>query len=415
MNNFYEQKTNYPPGWKVSTLDDSCEILLGQSPPSSTYNTLKIGLPFFQGKTEFGSVSPTPAKWCSKPIKISLPKDILISVRAPVGPTNICIEKCCIGRGLAVIRAKEELNYKFLFYYLRYIENSWSEKATGTTFKAISGNTIRKQLIPLPALDEQIRIVEYIEKLFTQLDAGMVGLKRVQAALKRYRASVLKAACEGRFSHNHVSKNTSLPTGWKIIRLGELTTHVTSGSRGWAKYYSNDGDLFLRVGNFNRLSTSIDLTNLVYVNAPSTPEENRTRLQKSDILVTITADVGMIGLVEDNISQYWDKAYINQHVALVRLSNPNFAPYIAYALASEMCQTQFEKKQYGATKKGLNLEDLRSINIPLPPFSEQVLITHEIEQRLSLANEIEQTIITNLHRARKLRDSVLKQAFEGRI
>jgi hypothetical protein len=86
-------------------LGEVAEIFMGQSPPGSTYNNRGNGLPFFQGKAQFGEVFPVPDKWCSEPLRIAHKGDILVSVRAPVGPTNLAVEKCCIGRGLAAIRS----------------------------------------------------------------------------------------------------------------------------------------------------------------------------------------------------------------------------------------------------------------------------------------------------------------------
>ena len=95
---------NLPTNWSWVKLGDVCEIVMGQSPPSSTYNKEKKGLPFFQGKAEFSELYPEVRKWCSKPKKLAEPLDILVSVRAPVGSTNIVNQKCCIGRGLAALR-----------------------------------------------------------------------------------------------------------------------------------------------------------------------------------------------------------------------------------------------------------------------------------------------------------------------
>jgi type I restriction enzyme, S subunit len=110
-----------PENWFWKKLEEICEIILGQSPPSESYNTEGIGLPFYQGKAEFGMIYPTPWKWCSKPKKIAQANDILISVRAPVGPTNICLEKSCIGRGLAAIRPKGDVLNKYVLYYLTQV------------------------------------------------------------------------------------------------------------------------------------------------------------------------------------------------------------------------------------------------------------------------------------------------------
>ena len=116
-----------PNGWICTELNNFAEIILGQSPPSSTYNEEQIGLPFYQGKLEFGSIYPTPRKWCSAPKKIAEKGDVLISVRAPVGPTNVCPEKSCIGRGLAAIRGKKGIEAFFILYLIRSVEEAISE------------------------------------------------------------------------------------------------------------------------------------------------------------------------------------------------------------------------------------------------------------------------------------------------
>jgi type I restriction enzyme S subunit len=173
---------------------------MGQSPSSDFYNTESNGLPFFQGKAEFAEVHPVVQKWCSSPNKIADKDDILLSVRAPVGPTNIANVKCCIGRGLAAIRYKLPECHKFLFYYLRCIEKSLAGQGTGSTFSAISGSVIKNQPFPLPPLPEQRRIVAKIEELFSDLDAGIESLRKVKKQLKTYRQSVLKWAFEGKLT-----------------------------------------------------------------------------------------------------------------------------------------------------------------------------------------------------------------------
>ncbi len=131
-----------PKGWVHSSLGEISEVILGQSPPSSTYNEIGEGLPFYQGKLEFGYIYPSPQKWCSSPKKIAEKNDVLISVRAPVGPTNICPEKSCIGRGLAAIRPKGGIESLLVLYLIRAFENSIAGKGTGTTFNAITGSQL---------------------------------------------------------------------------------------------------------------------------------------------------------------------------------------------------------------------------------------------------------------------------------
>ena len=188
---------NLPEGWKAAALADVCLVVQGQSPPGETYNADGMGLPFLQGKAEFGETYPTAVKWCSAPTKIAQPEDVLMSIRAPVGPTNLCPAQSCIGRGLAAIRPQGDIPSKYVLYSLRATEQELRSNATGTTFEAIRGDDLRCHRIAVAPLAEQRRIVAEIETQFTRLDASVTALRRAQANLKRYRASVLKAACDG--------------------------------------------------------------------------------------------------------------------------------------------------------------------------------------------------------------------------
>lgn len=192
-----------PINWVWTTLKDVGTIILGQSPPSSTYNFEGIGLPFFQGKAEFGGMYPSIKKWCSEPKKIAKKDDVLISVRAPVGPTNLANQECCIGRGLAAIRAHKNILSKYILYYLRSIEDEWEHKSTGTTFKAITGSVLRNNPIPLPPLQEQYRIVEKIETILSLIDNLALKIDAELDRSDRLRNAILKTAFNGRLLNQH--------------------------------------------------------------------------------------------------------------------------------------------------------------------------------------------------------------------
>ena len=148
-----------------------CEIIMGQSPPSTTYNKEQKGLPFLQGKMEFGELYPNPSIYCSQPIKIAEKNDILISVRAPVGEVNISTGKVCIGRGLAAIRCNPyKLYHLFLFYYLKHFGKKLSNISVGSTFKSIRKEELSNFAIPLPPLPEQKKIVEFLSSVDKKLE-----------------------------------------------------------------------------------------------------------------------------------------------------------------------------------------------------------------------------------------------------
>ena len=159
-----------PPTWAWGTLGCICHLVMGQSPPSEYYNQKGDGLPFYQGKADFGDRFPTVRSWCTQPRKLAERGDVLLSVRAPIGPTNIATERCCIGRGLAALRPLAEMPTEYLFWTLRAVEQQLESLGTGTTFKAVSRKLLEPMRLPLPPLAEQHRIVAKVEELM-----GLIG------------------------------------------------------------------------------------------------------------------------------------------------------------------------------------------------------------------------------------------------
>ena len=150
----------------MARLDSFCTINMGQSPDSSTYNENKNGIPFFQGNADFGEFYPTVRMWCSKPTKIAHEGDILISVRAPIGALNFANCECCIGRGLASLKANDaRCIQKYLWYALESKVGELNAKGTGSTFKAISKSVLSETEIPLPSLEEQRKIAAVLDKV----------------------------------------------------------------------------------------------------------------------------------------------------------------------------------------------------------------------------------------------------------
>ena len=175
-----------PKEWEVKELNEVAEIILGQSPDSSTYNEVGDGIPFFQGKTEFGYLYPVVKKWCSRPKKIAEIDDILISVRAPVGDVNINNVKACIGRGLAAIRKTEKLNERYLFYFLKKNSAVFEKLSQGSTFTAINGDDLKCLKIPVPTIQEQERIAMILTKVddeIIKLDSIVIKMQELKKAL----------------------------------------------------------------------------------------------------------------------------------------------------------------------------------------------------------------------------------------
>ncbi len=349
-----------------------------------------------------------------------------------------------------VLRARNGIPSAYIKYYLDIVD--YHEFVTGTTRPKLNQAAMRKIPIPIAPPDQQELIVAEIEKQFSRLDEAVAGLKRIKANLKRYKAAVLKAAVEGKLTEEwrkahpniesgaellkrilaerkrkweeknpgkkckepvgpDISNLPELPKGWVWASTEQLTWYITSGSRDWKQYYSDKGALFIRTQDINR--NTLDLNEVAYVNLPPKVEGKRSLVELNDILVIITgANVGKVALVERNLPE----AYVSQSVGLMKFANKNIMRYIHLAMIAEGAgRLQLEKMVYGMGRPVLSLENLRDIILPLPPEKEQRQIVEKVEERFSVLIEIETVLKSNLKRADRLRQGILKKAFSGKL
>ena len=261
--------------WPRKKLVDIAAVQMGQSPPGESYNSDGVGLPFFQGKAEFGEEYPTTVKWCSQPSRIADAGDILLSVRAPVGPTNFAPERCCIGRGLAAIRAEPKAcNPRYVRYYLNRFETEIAALGVGSTFSAINRNNIERLEVPVPPLPEQRAIVRYLDHMDRRIRRYVSAKRKLIALLEEEKQAVINQAVTRGLDPNVRLKPSGVewlgdvPEHWERCRLRNLVSVVTTGSRGWSSYASDTGPLFIRVANLNRGSLQLRFDDTVSPHFP---------------------------------------------------------------------------------------------------------------------------------------------------
>ena len=213
-----------PEEWEVMTLEnkDIADLIMGQSPPSPSYNKDGIGLPFLQGNAEFGYIYPSPTFYCSQPLKISEKNDILLSVRAPVGDVNINASKSCIGRGLAAIRSKKhKLDYLYLFYVLKFEGKRFQALSMGSTFKAIRKTEVKRFKIPLPPLPEQKRIAEVL----STVDSAIQKVDVASEKTERLKNGLMQRLLTEGIGHERFKFSKELgceiPEEWEVVKLGD--------------------------------------------------------------------------------------------------------------------------------------------------------------------------------------------------
>ena len=366
----------------------------------------------------------SPVNWANVPFCVVIPNnpkdyiirrnDILVSRAGSVG-LSIRFEEDHLDTLFASYLIRflpvPPVDSKLIEYYLRTKEY-WSfigESQSGIAVPNVNATKLANLPFPLPPINEQKRIVETLDAILPKVNSAKARLEKIPIILKKFRQSVLAAACSGRLTEAW-REGKDLPD-WEEKLSEDLFSFVTSGSRGWAKYYSKSGALFLRIGNLDHFSINLDLKNKQYVNPPKGSEGTRTRVQTNDILISITADVGMIGLVPAK----FEEAYINQHISLARPKKTVYPIYLAWYLTSTEGQYQFQEMQRGATKVGLGLDDIKNVKIPLPSYEEQKEIVRRIEKLFDLADSLEAKYKKAMERVDKIEQSVLAKAFRGEL
>ncbi len=302
---------------------------------------------------------------------------------------------CADGRivastGFSVIRARPgKADPRFLFHFVMSdaLKRQAERVAVGSNYPAVNESDVRRLEFPCFAFSDQRTVAEILDTAddsIRKTEQVIVKLRLVKLGLiQDLLARGVDDNGEVRSPHRHPERFKQSPLGripgnWQLSSLGDLSSLVTSGSRGWGPYYAERGALFMRIGNLTREHINLKLDKVVHVVPPGT-EGTRTRLEPGDVLVSITADLGIIGVVPPGLGD----AYVNQHIALVRVdaSRAN-GRWIAHYLAGPRAQALIRRLDDPGAKAGLNLPAVRGLVVAMPPPAEQ----DELATRLDAAD-----------------------------
>ena len=292
----------------------------------------------------------------------------------------------------------DRIDISFLYYALC----SLSLKNLGYSrhFKLLKEQVVR---FPLSLL-EQRKIAAILSSVDDAIEKTQAVIDQVQVVKRGLMQELFTRGLPGRHRRFKQTEIGEVPEAWDVVSLAQSGATVTSGSRGWAKYYSDDGALFLRITNVARNTIRLRLGDARHVALPKgSTEGKRTRVQTGDLIISITADLGMIGFIPDGIGE----AYVNQHLALVRLPDDALRPEFAgYFLATEIARNRFYRLNDAGAKAGLNLATIMKLTVPKPPRDEQdmaVEVLSETEDRL----EVEEKKLVGLAAVKSALMSVL--------
>lgn len=410
-----EQPYEVPENWVWVRLGAIAEIVTGGTPSKKHPEYYGGNFPFYKpSDLDQGRLTYDASEYLSEEGKN-------VSRIIPKNSTAVCcigsIGKCgylmCEGTTNQQINsAIPKINSLCLYYYLcteNFVQDLLS-MASATTIAIVNKSKMESCAFPLPPLSEQQRIVERIEELLAKLDEAKERLQEVADSFAVRKAAILHNAFTGELTKQWRRENGVSDESWEEKKGEDFFEYVTSGSRGWAKYYSDKGSIFIRMGNLNHGTIELDFSDIQYVELPDQVEGQRSKLQKNDILISITADVGMIALVREDMD-----AYINQHVALARPKNDLYAEFLAWYFVSNDGLQQMQNKQRGATKIGLGLQDIRSIILKIPTLPEQHEIVRLIDDLLARERAAQQAAEQALASIDLMKKSILARAFRGEL
>ena len=418
----------------------------GQKKPTSEFCYIDIGsIDNKHQKLNEQETIVVPEKAASRARKIVNEGDILYSTVRPY-LHNMCIinrefsREAIASTGFAVLKCCADYSNEFLFYYMMspdfdsYANDTANSK--GVAYPAINDERLSMALVPIPPVSEQRRILKQLLEILPTIQMYDITHQRLEklndtfpaqlkksilqdavqgklvlqdpadesasALLERIRAEKEQLIKEGKIKRDkHESvifrRDNSyyekvdgierciddelpfeIPESWGWCRLKSLTENITSGSRDWAKYYSTTGAAFLRMGNLSKNSFDLRLEHIQRVTIPSKAEGTRTSLQSGDLLFSITGDVGMLGLIPDG----FEKAYVNQHTAMIRFLPEMRNKYIPYLLLTDYAQKFYNANQHGI-KNSFRLDSIGELLVSIPPEKELFRILQRISLVLS--------------------------------
>jgi len=353
-------------------LADVAQVIIGQSPPSSTYNTVGDGLPFYQGKTDFGDMYPTPRVYCTEPSRIAEAGDILISVRAPVGPTNVSQERSCIGRGISAIRVGKNLDRDFLLYFLRFYEPELAKAGTGSTFSAISREDLETIKIPLPPLTEQKRIASLL--------ARADRLRQLRRTAHDLGDALLQSVFLEMFGDPIAN-----PNGWDKVVIEELVSDMRGGSPLEPEDFVDKGFPVLHKGAIKPWGEiELDPKKKTFTHDAFVQKYKRAVINRDYVVVTLRDLVPSgpsIGLVSKLTSSPYPEYILAQGAYAFLVNKKKLNADYLMALSNITSFRRFLRTlAVGSTQIHIRNPIYLEIAIPLPPITLQEKFSKVINQ-----------------------------------
>ena len=380
-------------GWEIKKLGRVCEVIAGQSPEGKYYNQDGKGIPFYQGKKDFSEkFIGSPTTWTTQVTKIARKGDILMSVRAPVGPVNFVDDEVCIGRGLAGIRTKEDMNRDFLFYQLLFLQPEIAGRE-GAVFASINKSEIEALPIAVTTITEQKRIVAILDEAFEGIATAKANaeknLKNARQLFESYLNSVFSERGEG----------------WVEKRLGDIADVQSGGTPSISqKTYWGGNIPWYSSGELNTIFT---FKSERQITEQGLNNSNAKLFKKGSLLIGMydTAALKMSILDRDGA--------FNQAIAGVMPNKQVQMEFLLYAINALKPKLLLERR--GVRQKNLSLGKIKDIILPLPNLAVQQSIVNHINTLATKNKRLESIYQKKIEALDALKKSILLKAFSGKL
>ena len=367
--------------WRHLSLKDISKVIAGQSPKGMYYNSEGSGLPFYQGKKNFTQkFLGKPEKWTTKVTKEAFKGDILMSVRAPVGPVNIATEKVCIGRGLAAIRVNMDIDLDYVYNYL-ILNESKINGNEGAVFNSINKNQIESIPIPIPSLSEQKQIVETLDKAFEKIDKAIANAEQYLQNEKELFESYLQ----------NVFENTG--DDWEKKKLEKVCHRIFAGGDKPKEHFSNTKSNIYSIPVVSNGKKNNGISG--YTNLPTVTQE----------AITVSAR-GTIGFT---VHRKYPFVPIVRLIVLIPNQDHISCEYIYYYLQS------IDLDRTGTSIPQLTVPMIKKYSILTPPLSEQKQIVNKFDKISAETKKLESIYSKRVADLKELKKSILEKAFKGEL
>lgn len=332
------------------------------------------------------------------------------------GNINYATGKFWASEHAVVVSPTIELETFWLGELLRTM--NLNQYSTSAAQPGISVEMIGRLKLPFPSLSEQESIARFLDYKIAQIDALIAKKENLLAKLAEKRTALISQAVTKGLDPTVPMKDSGIewlgdiPTHWGAVKIRYCSEFVTSGSRGWSQYFSDDGSVFLRITNVSRDGIELKLDDVQRVTPPIGAEGERAKVLPGDVIVSITADLGSVAVVPEN----FEIAHVSQHLALIRPTlQKTYGRWIAYQIFAHAGKTQLVSSGYGGTKIQLNLTDIKDLWIALPPKSEQQEIENALKNQVANVDQMETRIRQAIAKLKEYRTALITNAVTGKI